>query len=348
MVKYSVTLHSETYNKVKTNLTKLKQKPGVYLQKYLHDQDLSKLDPQKYLELLMQTKIPQIFAESSVHGDGSDWTQIELQILGDISICMPVEIYDDGKHFSPNIHEKPFNGYLLYTPGALLRNGQNNTPTDYEEIIKGDKINSPAYCELYKRRLLPVFTYANNICKNTQQQAFITIPGLGCGQFAGSFMGKLGLELQKALIELLQNHGDKFPNIKAVYYDPYRECENERHEINGISFFVRPLVKGNENKPQLCSPETYEEQDDNFSDCKLFSVVAWDHVSWPGNDFYIGSRSTDDGVKAAATNTMEVMTGVKGKYNMSQNKYNPPSKYRTWNEVAINRKIVINKNLIVI
>ena len=35
--------------------------------------------------------------------------------------------------------------------------------------------------------------------------------------------------------------------------------------------------------------------------------MAWDYVSWPGNDFYGDLRNTDDGVKAAATNSMEVM-----------------------------------------
>ena len=39
----------------------------------------------------------------------------------------------------------------------------------------------------------------------------------------------------------------------------------------------------------------------------LFSVVAWDHVSWPGNDFYAGQRKTDDGVKAAATTAMQIV-----------------------------------------
>ena len=67
-------------------------------------------------------------------------------------------------------------------------------------------------------------------------------------------------------------------------------------------------------------------------------MVAWDHVSWPGNDYWIGAasslaicdaftrgmhmmltmigpvrpgkRCTDDGVKAAATDTMRALTGV--------------------------------------
>ena len=66
----------------------------------------------------------------------------------------------------------------------------------------------------------------------------------------------------------------------------------------------------------------------------MFSIVAWDHVSWPGNDFYGGARCTDDGVKAAATNAMAVLTGVTGQYDQAQSAYLPPTPYRTWGEVV--------------
>ena len=55
---------------------------------------------------------------------------------------------------------------------------------------------------------------------------------------------------------------------------------------------------------------------------------------WPGNDFYIGSRATDDGVKAAATSSMAVMTGVEGRYNPSRYMYEPPVGYSNWLEVV--------------
>ena len=66
-------------------------------------------------------------------------------------------------------------------------------------------------------------------------------------------------------------------------------------------------------------------------------------MSWPGNDYYIGDRATDDGVKAAATDTMHVMTGTEGVYDARQAKYLPPSGFSNWNEVvkrgAINLEI---------
>ena len=166
------------------------------------------------------------------------------------------------------------------------------------------------------------------------KQALLTIPGLGCGQFAGPFRGQLGVELQTMLERFLTTHGKSFPNLKAVFFGPYSECSNARQKILGISLMVRPLLQGNQTKPQLCHPTAYEESGEDFSDCELFSIVAWDHVSWPGNDFFGGSRCTDDGVKAAATDSMAALTGIEGRYDTSRHAYQPPSPYRTWQEVV--------------
>lgn len=161
----------------------------------------------------------------------------------------------------------------------------------------------------------------------------LTIPGLGCGQFAGPFAGQLGVELQSVLERLLEKHGRTFPHIKTIFFGPYSECSNARLEIHGIPLMVRPLLQGNHDKPQLCHPTAYQELDDDFSDCILFSVVAWDHVSWPGNDFFAGSRCTDDGVKAAATDSMKAATGIEGRYDTGREAYPPPAPYRTWENV---------------
>jgi hypothetical protein len=151
--------------------------------------------------------------------------------------------------------------------------------------------------------------------------------------FAGPFQGQLGEKLKRTLQAFVAKHAASFTRIRAVYYDPYRECQNERIDLDGLSFLVRPLTHGNESKPQLCHPTVYEEDDDDFSNCELVSVVAWDHVSWPGNDFYVGSRATDDGVKGAATDVTAVMTGIPGQYNGRTFKYEPPFIYRHWNEL---------------
>jgi hypothetical protein len=352
MKNYQVLANRETHEKVTSYMEKLKagDSPGSYLGNRLKQLDIHHISVIQFIELLMRTKRPQIFAEFALHGNGLDWNQDELSILGDLSIVTPVTVYDNGKHRHPDLHEIPFAATLIFTPGALLRNGNNITPVDWEEVTDNGKISSNRYYQLYERRLLPAFIYANDLAKQNGKMALITLPGLGCGQFAGVFRGQLGSELKNTLISFLTTHSSRFSNIKVVYYDPYSECENERIEIGEIDFLVRPLTKGNAAKPQLCQPENYAEAGDDFSDLELFSFVAWDHVSWPGNDFYIGARSTDDGVKAAATNLMEVMTGIEGRYDPLRSHYCPPATYQTWKEVVSSNKIQleVNDNFIVL
>ena len=157
------------------------------------------------------------------------------------SIAVPVTIFDDGSHAAPTPHVPPCPGTLVFTPGALLRNGRGQTPADWPETTTPDgQLFTEGYYRLYRRRLLPVFSYINDRAARPRS-AFVTVPGLGCGQFSGSFRGELGAQLRAVLERLLVEYGASLPNLKVVYFDPYDECENDRREIHGISFMVRPL-----------------------------------------------------------------------------------------------------------
>jgi hypothetical protein len=338
---YSIIIPEETVARAGHYLEALqvgRTQPGAYLRDRLQSADTRALTAFDLLGELIDTKPPQIFAETAVSGDGSDWSLTELGLLGDVSIAVPVTIFDDGNHDTPTPHGPPFPGTLVFTPGALLRNGRGNTPADWNETTGEDGQLSPeGYYNLYRRRLLPVFRYIDRRA-GKPRSAFVTVPGLGCGQFAGPFRGQLGARLEAVLHRFLTEHGASFPNLKTVYFDPYRECANARREIGGISFMVRPLrLPGNEGKSQLCQPVAYAERGDDFAGCALYSLVAWDHVSWPGNDFFTGSRATDDGVKAAATSSMSVLTGVEGQYDPSHRRYQPPHPYLTWKAVVDDR-----------
>ncbi|MCZ2342882.1 MAG: hypothetical protein LC104_13995 [Bacteroidales bacterium] len=335
---YSILIPEETLSQAGNYLQSLRisqSSPGERLRQRLQHVDLQTISTQQFFGELLDTKLPQIFAESAVSGDGSDWNLTELGILGDVSVAVPVTIFDNGNYNAPMVHTDPFPGTLIFTPGALLRCDSGPKPADWDEVTgPNHQINPEGYYQLYRRRLLPVFRYVNHHA-HRPRSVVLTIPGLGCGQFAGPFRGQLGQSLQTVLTRFLQENGAAFPNLKAVYYDPYSTCVNARHEIHGISFMVRPLTApGNQAKSQLCPPSAYAEDGDDFSDCSLCSIVAWDHVSWPGNDFFLGSRATDDGVKAAATNSMAVLTGVAGVYDPSCGKYQPPKAFHNWKEVV--------------
>lgn len=342
MKNYKILLHPialQTLQTYKQQLLSQEASAGPFLHKKLANKTVSDLSDEAFLEALINTKKPKFFAESGIKGKGSDWNKQELSILGDISIAVPVDIFDNGAHHRPLVYDEPIKGTLLFTPGALLESGGNVKPADWHDVVTDDEFDFKGYYELYERRLLPPFLYAN--AQSAEKKAVITIPGLGCGMFAGPFHGQLGEMLRRVLSQFLEKHSSKFPHIKAVYFDPYRECNNERFEINGISLLVRPLTQQNEGKSQLSKVAILEDVENEFENCALFSVVAWDHVSWPGNDFYIDSRGTDDGVKAAATSTMFAMTGIKGEYDKSTFKYLPPKTYHNWEEVVTRHDLTL-------
>jgi hypothetical protein len=303
--------------------------PGCRLAKALKDEN-------DFTTALLRTKLPQIFAESAVAGDGSDWNLTELGLLGDISVAMGVTIFDDGRHSDPEVHAEPFEGGLVFVPGALLRSGGPAKPADWDEVVDVQgQINPDAYDALYARRLLPGFRWVEERTKECVQPALVTLPGLGCGQFAGPFRGQLGAHLERALRRFLDQYGSEFPSIRTVVFGTYDECQPARAVHGGIDFRVSRLTMGG--KPQLSRPVAHADNDEDrerLRGCRLFSFVAWDHVSWPGNDFYGGARATDDGVKAAATDAMEVLTGVAGRYLPQRNEYLPPEPHRTWGELV--------------
>jgi hypothetical protein len=293
-----------------------------------------RLSDAAFLQRLVNTKRPQYFAESAVYGDGRDWNLTELSLLGDLGMAVPVQVFDDGRHQEPEIHSTPFAATLLFIPGALLRNGRGCVPADWDAVTCDGKIDPPAYRALYERRLLPLLAYANADAAARDQYAVITVPGVGCGQFAGPFAGQLGAQFRDALIALLERHADHLPRIRLIYYDPYVECANQSLEFASVSLRVRPFLQGNAYKPQLCQPARYAEQDDDLDHCRLYSLVAWDPVSWPGNDYWAGARMTDDGVKAAATDLMRAITGESGRYDRDACCYRPPPPYPTWEALA--------------
>lgn len=342
---YHVLLHEQAYLNLLDYLQALQSGdllPGGYLEEQLKSRDMARLSGESLLDCLLRTKRPQIFAESAVFGDGRDWNNKELKLLGDIGIAVAVTVYDDGRHHNPMVYKEPFTAHLLFIPGALLRNGTRQTPADWDVVSDDGDIDSERFYRLYRCRLLSLLFYANSLAIASGKEAFITVPGLGCGQFAGRFRGQLGEMIKRVLLRLLRECHDRLSGIRALYFDPYDECDNRRYEIGHLSFLVRPLARGNWNKPQLCKPSVYQEAGDDFGRCQLFSIVAWDHVSWPGNDFYLGARVTDDGVKAAATSAIAAMTGVEGRYNKARHGYEPPPPYRNWEAVVMEKGLHID------
>lgn len=371
MSAYTILLSDATKARVLRYMQASVKSMGVYLQQELRGFSGRKDGPsfEEFLEALLNTKKTTIFAESAVSGDGSDWTKEELSILGDISMATDeVDVYDNGRHTDPWVYAKPIKGTLLFTPGALLAARRGFRPADMDVVYRVGglpldeagvpdqtllgEIDQCALTELYRRRLVPVLRYASAQANRYGQRAVVTIPGLGCGQFAGDFRGRMAPFLLTALKGVLEEYHTRLSGIELIHFDPYGECENESCVFGGLVLNVRPLCKGNLDTPQLCPPTAYlpsEQGGGSRKDLRLFSVVAWDHVSWPGNDFYAGCRATDDGVKAAATSSMRCFTGIEGVYSEVSNEYTPPKldplwPSPTWGSLVKEKKLRLRAN----
>ncbi|WP_342224867.1 hypothetical protein [Rickettsia endosymbiont of Urophora cardui] len=207
---YNIVLSQESLEKIisyKNDIISLSIEPGGYLKKSIDKviqtgTSLEEISNEQFIELLLSTKKPKIFAESEILCNGTDWNRKELQILGDINITMPVQVYDNGA-WSPSDnnflkHITPLNAELLFTPGALLQGNITGniikghmvpgvTP-DFEEVVDGNRLNQDKYTKLVNRRLTPILTHANESAKKNGISAIITLPGIGCGTFAGRFI----------------------------------------------------------------------------------------------------------------------------------------------------------------
>jgi hypothetical protein len=104
MSAYQTLVNPQTYTTINLYLDRLKSgvSAGAYLSNCLKHLDIDRLTTEEFIELLMRTKRPQIFAEFEVYGNGIDWNQAELSILGDISIAVPVTVYDNFNQIPTN------------------------------------------------------------------------------------------------------------------------------------------------------------------------------------------------------------------------------------------------------
>ncbi|MBL7480615.1 hypothetical protein [Legionella bononiensis] len=306
------------------------EEAGAYLKKQLKSSlfPIEEMDLGTFTQFIIQSKIPKIFAESGVYHDKRDWTLQEESILGDIGIHMPVSFFNDGGHYSYKKHSTPISANLAYIPGALLRSDLSNTSADLQEVIVDGQFNQQRFNELYERRLLPLLLNINSQAKNEGKLAAVTFPGIGTGQFAGQYVDIIKEAFRTALEYVLEKNEVQLTHIDIIHYDPYNGDEAQAKSIGHIDYRVSPssieATTGQLEYPKGSSAQTHT----------LTSFVAWDQFSWPGNDFWPGSRATDDGVKAASTDTMAVITGVQGVYNPKNGSYEPPQGYSNWQALA--------------
>ena len=283
MAKCEILMSAETQQKIRRyqaflqqNETKLEQVAGAHFRKQLeiNGHSVKDMDLETFARLLVQSKIPKVFAESGVNHDTSDWTLQEEDILGDISVDVEVDFYNDGGHgASYKNHQQPIAAHLAYVPGALLRSDKSGTSADLAEVIVDGKLDKERLNALYERRLLPQLVQISANAQQAGKKAAITVPGIGTGMFAGKYGGEIKQAFREALENVLEKHQALLPAIDIVHYDPYNGDAAKARKIGHMDYRVCPSsamkTTGQLVYPEGSSADTHT----------LTSFVAWDHFS---------------------------------------------------------------------
>ncbi len=176
--------------------------------------------------------------------------------------------------------------------------------------------------------MLSLLSYSNRLKTKT----IVTVPEIGCGAFSGQFSDIISDKFQATLQKIIEKHGAAFPNIAGIYSNYTEE-----------KVYKKPIPHKTGKLPLLEKPEVYAKQlklpEGKYT---LVKAVAWDHISWPGNDFWNNNnRSTDDGASAAASAICYTLTGVKGQYDKKTQKYLPPQGMRDWEQVINDKNLTL-------
>lgn len=299
---------------------------GYNLLQVLNNTCIHEYSEKMLLSALLETKKPCIFAESEIVGDKDyDWNRIELLILGNVSVSIKCTAYDNAIHDPNDINFKQFNAPqnvdLIYTVGALLQNPFGNK-IDHYIVNSINEIDDDKFYLFYNEKFKEIFNYVDN----EYPHSHITMPNIGGGCFSNGIdtVAHWHIFLKRFLSENI------FSNIESVMYDSYNGNDIPMDFIiNDTKLLIRPF-----NKCQI--PQFHFKPNS-----QLVSLVAWDHVSYPGNDFYRMQRVTDDGVKSAATNSMTQFLGINGRYSKDKSMYIPIDSSVTWETYAKELKFQI-------
>ena len=309
-------------------------------------QPLRQMSVNKFVDALLGSKIPSVSADQQNYSPSSDWSAQDARALGEISIVMHVKIFDNGDWLNPKIHQNSFDGYLMFVPGALLISRCN---VDYAEVFANGTLDKNAYFELYERRLLPLLRFANDESKAKNKKAVVTIPSIGCGKFSGGYNGIINV-FNAMLEHLLQKYAPQLPNISLVYFAQFSDTAiSEKTQIFHMKYHRVSNKHKNDYKQLLETPSSYSIDGEDYTDHLLFAFVAWDHLSYPGNNFFFSMpvRNSDDGVKAAATSSMTSLLGVDGFYDELDKKYKPVG-VKQWLYIAETQRLKSQDRLFVL
>lgn len=340
---YYVVVSEETFQDIQAAVN-AKKSPGPEVQRVLLNGGggQSLVSAADYIDALMKTKEPTI-SSFNVPNGSQRWTAQEMTWMGDLSLVVQAQAYDHGNHcLNPTRHNQPIPLTMAFVNGPMRK----LSLPDGKETIKADGSSDfEGLYKLHRRRVLPVLAAFSRQATAQNTRAFVTVPGLGCSVFAGKFAKVAHAEFVQVMRRLVEECSEQhFPNVDlwiGTYMDVIAPVQEDfAHpaklfltNVNSTKVQqLSPLSDFAKEVPRLFAP--FLPQGFSVSESThgiQGSLVAWGPFALPGNGWNSGSRSTDDGVKGAATNVASVCTGVEGAYK--EHGWSPKSGSSSWSSI---------------
>lgn len=290
-------------------------------------------DTDELLDLIVKTKglqsIEKKYAETQSNYDGGNFNQQEFEILSRINTFIEGnEAYDNGAKEPGAPYDKPMPIDLFITNGMVLK-GVANT-VDFQEIskCKAEKEKTYFIKNNLVERLLPGFLYANNKAIKSGQKTVITIPGIGCGEFAGEYKKFAYKALQAAIAEILEKNPNLENGIESVIFDTWVKTPKitKHQNINDVNFFTLASQDSKTKNYGINSPteKLYELIKESFEDaievpknCSRTGFVAGDQYQTPlCADFKLQNARavTNEGWVGSSNNGAILALGINPEY----------------------------------
>ncbi len=309
---YEILCSEKTLNLAENYLQKLRgnngeTNAGNFLKKLLSEGVPA--SAKDLIVMLARTKLSLIFAESDKRAI-TEWTPEEVAILDGVILAgtEPNKVSGDGaRGFARKWITSENTCYVSETTPVFISGALGKGPLFYTQDYKvalglgelGDISKN------LRPKLEVSLLHINRTAPS--DGAFVMLPGIGCGEFAGEFINQMPGVFAKTLNEILLDRPERFSNIKAVCYDTYtsEEHENAEKEISGANARSDKLHVVNGEKMSVLHMKPSELGRINSIDtlkkldgCKMYRGVAADLLSLPGNDVHqggYGANGTDEG-----------------------------------------------------
>ena len=283
--------------------------PGIALKELLNENDdedipdfIDSLTTLGFINLLLNLKVPNGSARISLAAPSqSEYNIHELNILARIGTVIYTHVHNDGKQSEFDSYETPVPCIMGFVSAPLF-DINDSAPANQEPVNSSsgrNQINSENYIKEMKHRILPVLIKMNDEALMRGKKLSITIPGLGCGIFAGCYSmfrrdnDNITAQLDCALRAMLIKHEHRLKciiNIQfdELQYDGHSPLSTEQ-KIGHIWYkFVADATSTNSRAPLALA------KDSSGEDVMLGTIVEGDLLSWMGKGMWIDNGLQTD------------------------------------------------------